>query len=54
MVGPTGGSCGASRANAVGTCTGDIISTSSVIRLAGDGGCHLPLEGKALGRPMGG
>ena len=24
------------------------FATSSVIRLAGDGGCHLPLKGKAL------
>ena len=27
--------------------------TSSVSRLAGDGGCHLPLKGKALGEAKG-
>ena len=27
-------------------------ATSSVIRLAGDAGCHLPLQGKALKRPQ--
>ena len=30
--------------------TGRDKGTSSVIRLAGDAGCHLPLEGKALVR----